>query len=143
MTEIHDHANEHSDDVVAAAGPEQEALSVISAYMDAWNLRDLDGMNATFHFPHARIASGRIHIMEEPTSRAPDFFDRFIEQTEWHYSLWDYRRAVQSTDDKVHFAVQFSRYRADNSVIGVYPSMWIVARIENRWGVQARSSFAP
>jgi len=58
-------------------------------------------------------------------------------------SLWNYRRAVQSTKDKVHFAVQFSRYRADGTLIGRYPSMWIVALIDRRWGVQARSSFAP
>jgi hypothetical protein len=28
-------------------------------------------------------------------------------------------------------------------VIGHYPSLWIVALIDGRWGVQARSSFAP
>ncbi|HJN53013.1 MAG: hypothetical protein QGI68_07405 [Pseudomonadales bacterium] len=93
MAEIHDHASEHSDDVVAAIGPEQEALVAINAYMDAWNQRDLNEMDAAFHFPHARIASGRIHIMEEPTSRSPEFFERFIEQTGWHYSLWDLGRA--------------------------------------------------
>lgn len=143
MSEIHDHAGEHSDDIVAAEGSEREALAVVSAYMDAWNRRDLAGMDATFHFPHARIASGRITILEQPMARAPDFFERFVAATGWHYSLWDYRRAVQSCEDKVHFAVQFTRYRADGSVIGVYPSMWIVARIDGRWGVQARSSFAP
>ncbi len=55
----------------------------------------------------------------------------------------DYRRAVQSCGDKVHFAVQFTRYRADGSVIGHYPSMWIVTLRDGRWGVEARSSFAP
>ncbi len=143
MAEIRSHAEDHSDDVIAAPGPEQEALAAVNGYMDAWNLRDLDGMDATFHFPHARNASGRIRVMEEPAARAPNFFEQFIEQTGWHYSLWDYRRAVQSTDNKVHFAVQFTRYRADDTPIGVYPSMWIVAKIDGRWGVQARSSFAP
>ena len=51
MAEIHDHASEHSDDVVAAIGPEQEALVAINAYMDAWNQRDLNEMDAAFHFP--------------------------------------------------------------------------------------------
>ncbi len=143
MTDIHDHADEHSDDVLAAPGPERDALAMLSAYMDAWNLRDIDGMNATFHFPHVRIASGRIHVLESPVDRAEDFFERFIAQTGWHYTLWDYRRAVQSSQDKVHFAVQFTRYRADDTPIGEYPSMWIVAKIDGRWGVQARSSFAP
>ena len=143
MAEFHDHADEHGDDIVAAPGPERAALGALNGYMDAWNRRDIDGMDAAFHFPHVRIASGRIIHMESPASRVPDFFEKFVAATGWHYSLWDYRRAVQSTDDKVHFAVQFSRYRADGSLIGVYPSMWIVAQIDGRWGVQARSSFAP
>lgn len=143
MADIHTHADEHSDDVVAAPGPEQEALGALNLYMDSWNTRNLEGMDAAFHFPHVRIASGAIHVLERPAARSGDFFGPFIESTGWHYTLWDYRRAIQSTDDKVHFAVQFTRYRADNSVIGVYPSMWIVAKLDGRWGVQARSSFAP
>ena len=137
-----DHADEHSDDIVAAPGPEAAALGAVNAFQDAWNRRDLAGMDAAFHFPHVRIASGRIHFMDQG-SRGDDFFEDFIAQTGWDYSLWDYRRAVQSTNDKVHFAVQFSRYRADGTLIGRYPSMWIVALIDGRWGVQARSSFAP
>ena len=137
-----DHAGEHSDDIVAAPGPEQEVLSVINSFQNSWNRRDPDGMDAAFHFPHVRIASGRIHVLEKGW-RGEDFFERFIEWTGWGYSLWDYRRAVQSTHDKVHFAVQFSRYRSDGTLIGSYPSMWIVALIDGRWGVQARSSFAP
>ena len=39
--------------------------------------------------------------------------------------------------------LDFARLRADDSVIGHYPSLWIVALIDGKWGVQARSSFAP
>ena len=143
MSDIRTHAEEHSDDIVAVPGPETEALAMVNAYQDGWNLRDIEAMNAAFHFPHVRIASGRIDVMEEPLPNDPKLIERFIEQTGWHYSLWDYRRAIQSTEDKVHFALQFTRYRKDDSVIGHYPSMWVVAKIAGRWGVQARSSFAP
>ena len=142
MTLIHDHAEEHTNDIIAKPGPEQQALAPLLAYQSAWNLRDIDGMNDAFHFPHVRIASGNIRILEKDAAWPEDFFDRFIEATGWHYSLWDYRHAVQSTTDKVHFAVQFTRYRADDTVIGHYPSLWIVALIDGKWAVQARSSFA-
>ncbi len=134
---------EHSDDVLAAEGPEREALVVIDSYMDAFNRCDLAGMDAALHFPHVRIASGAVQVMEGPGLAPENFFARFAEVTGWAYSRWDYRRAVQSTADKVHFAVQFTRYRKDGSVIGSYPSIWIVTLHEGRWGVQARSSFAP
>jgi hypothetical protein len=42
----------------------------------------------------------------------------------------------------VHLDVQFTRYRADNSVIGRFRSLWIVTRQGGRWAVAARSSFA-
>ena len=134
---------EHSDDVLVAEGPEREALAAVDAYMDAFNRRDLAGMDASLHFPHVRIASGAVAVMEKPGSMPEDFFARFAAATGWEYSRWDYRRAVQSSSDKVHFAVQFTRYRGDGSAIGAYPSIWIVTRNEGRWGVQARSSFAP
>ncbi len=38
---------------------------------------------------------------------------------------------------------EFTRYRTDGSVIGRFPSMWIVTLRKGRWGVEARSSFAP
>ena len=143
MTVIHDHASEHSDDIIAKSGPEQEALGPLLDYQTAWNLRDIEAMKAAFHFPHVRIASGKIATLNEEAAFPEGFFERFIKTTGWHYSLWDYRHAVQSTADKVHFAVQFTRYLADDSVIGHYPSLWIVSLIDDRWGVQARSSFAP
>lgn len=63
--------------------------------------------------------------------------------TGWCCSRLDNRRAIQSCADKVYFAVQFARYRADGSVIGRFPSMWVVTLCEGRWGIAARSSFAP
>jgi hypothetical protein len=50
---------------------------------------------------------------------------------------------VQSGDDKVHFAVTFVRFDANNKEIGRFPSLYIVTRKNGHWGVQARSSFAP
>ena len=42
----------------------------------------------------------------------------------------------------MHLDVQFTRYRADNSVIGSFRSLWIVTKADGRWAVAARSSFA-
>ena len=138
-----DNSGDDTSSTIAETAHERAALEALDNYMQAWNLRDLAAMDATFHFPHARLASGQIHILKTASARHSDFFERFIEATGWDYSLWDYRQVIQSTDDKVHFAVQFTRYRADDSIIGHYPSLWIVALIDNKWGVQARSSFAP
>jgi hypothetical protein len=38
--------------------------------------------------------------------------------------------------------VKFSRWRKDGSLIGAFETIYIVTRLEGRWGIQARSSFA-
>ena len=134
---------EDSADIVAETPEAVAALEAVNAYMHAFNARDAAGTDAALHFPHVRLASGTVRVLEEPGFQPPDFFERFSEATGWACSRWDYRRAVQTSAKKVHFAVQFTRYRADGSVIGRYPSMWIVTLHQGRWGVQARSSFAP
>ena len=132
-----------SADVIAETPEAAAALEAVNAYMRAFNARDRSGTDAALHFPHVRLASGTVRVLEAPGFQPPDFFERFSDATGWACSRWDYRRAIQTSANKVHFAVQFTRYRADGSVIGRYPSMWIVTLREGRWGVQARSSFAP
>jgi hypothetical protein len=50
---------------------------------------------------------------------------------------------VQSSADKVHITVAFSRYHKDGTKYASYPSLYIVERVDGRWGIRARSSFAP
>ncbi len=134
---------EDSDDILAETQEERSALEAVNAYMRAFNARDVAGTDAALHFPHVRLAGGTLRVTEAPGSLPPDFFGRFAAEHGWACSRWDYRRAVQSCSDKVHFAVQFTRYRSDGSVIGQYPSMWVVTLRDGHWGVEARSSFAP
>jgi len=141
MSKGQDYSSLHTDDIVATDGLQKEALLAVNAYMDCWNNWDVVGLEGTLHFPHVRIASGKVNIMEAG-SHPMDFFERFSANTGWAYSLWDYRRVVQSGPDKVHFAVQFTRYKADGTAFGAFPSMWIVALINGKWAIQARSSFA-
>ena len=63
--------------------------------------------------------------------------------SEWHHSAWDFRCPISASAEKVHLDVQFSRYRADGSVLGRYCSIWVVSFVDRRWAAQLRSSFAP
>ena len=60
----------------------------------------------------------------------------------WTRSAWDYVEPIDAGPDKVHFRVQFTRYRVDGSAIGSYRSLYIVTFQEGRWGIQSRSSWA-
>jgi hypothetical protein len=128
----------------ATETPEQAALRTLDAFMAAFNARDVEVWIGTLHFPHVRIASGKVAVFQDAAAFRDNFeFARFAEQTGWSRSEWTERRVIQAGPDKVHVAVVFTRYRADGSVLSRFESLYIVTKLDGRWGVQARSSYAP
>ncbi len=118
------------------------AREALEAFFEGFNARDEKACRAAFHFPHVRIASGRVVV----TEKASDFrlpFDLLIEREGWHHSVLDSAEVVHEGPDKVHFDVHFSRYKQDGSCYARHVSLWVVTREDERWGVQARSSYAP
>jgi hypothetical protein len=93
-----------------------------------------------------RLASGAVRIwqdVEEATAFMAAAIPALRERAGWHHSEWDHRQVIHATVDKVHLDVQFTRYRADGSVIGVYPAVYVVVLEDAGWRIQCRSSFAP
>ena len=83
---------------------------------------------------------GEPFLKEHPERYLDDFHARAGK--EWHHSAWDFRNPISASADKVHLDVQFTRYRADGSVLGRYRSIWVVSCLAQRWAAQLRSSFA-
>ena len=80
-------------------------------------------------------------------SRRPEDFrstvwERVGEAQGWARTAWDYVELVDAGADKVHFPVQFTRYGTDGSTMGSYKSFYIVTCVNERWGIQGRSSWA-
>lgn len=116
------------------------AMAVLDEHMAALNARDSDRLCATLHFPHYRLASGKMQVWETPDTYHADFFKRVPD--DWSHTLWDFRNVIAAGADKIHFDVQFTRYRTSGAAIGSYRSLWIVAKLDGRWAVQARSTYA-
>jgi hypothetical protein len=119
---------------------EGAALAVLDRFMAALNAGEEPALLATLHFPHYRLAGGRMRVWDQPGAYLSDFLARA--GADWDHSEWDFRRIIAAGRTKVHLDVQFTRYRADNSVIGSFRSLWIVTEDGGRWAVAARSSFA-
>jgi len=113
----------------------------LDAFMKAFNARDVTAYEATFNFPHVRFASGTVTVMN-PGFHKPDMFTRGA-LAEWDHSAWQRRDVIHAGADKVHIDTRFTRYRKDGSVIGGFDSIYIVTRLNGRWGIQGRSSYAP
>lgn len=123
----------NSDDVAAFAP--------IAAYIDALNRTDTDGVRAAFQFPHVLFSQGRVFHYPTADSFSLDDFKNRVSADGWVRSSIDSHAVVLSGPDKVHFDIRFTRWRADGSAIGVHHSLYIVTRIDGRWGLQARSSY--
>ena len=93
-----------------------EAMTILDAHMAALNAADNDRLCATLHFPHYRLAGGHMQVWETPDTYVADFHKRV--GPDWHHTLWDFRNVIVAGPEKIHFDVQFTRYRADNSVLG-------------------------
>jgi len=123
---------------------EEKAVEAAMAYMDAFNEGDAEKVSTCINFPHARVgANGRLIVSEKAgTEMPPNFFEEFRKRYEWNHSCWDSREVIQSVENKVHLMVTFSRYRVDGSKIGTFPSIWVMTKQDNHWGIKMRSSFA-
>lgn len=120
---------------------ERAAMEVLDEYMAGWNAKDTARWERTFHFPHYRLASGKMSVLEKAGMQPQELWQRMAESG-WHHSRWDRRVIVHATAEKIHVDTRFSRYRADGSLIGAYDSLYILTFEGGRWGVKMRSSFA-
>ncbi|HEY42083.1 MAG TPA: hypothetical protein G4O18_09565 [Dehalococcoidia bacterium] len=132
--------------VVTAVANQSEEKAVLAAmsFMDAFNAADPKAARECLNYPHARVgADGTLVISETADNQMPaGFFSIFQQRTGWNHSCWDLREVIQSSETKVHLKVTFSRYRADGSLIGTYPSIWVMTEQDGHWGIKMRSSFA-
>jgi len=117
------------------------AYQVTDDFMRTFNTKDAQQYSAVFHFPSVRIASGNVTIINGPQDLEAGF-TRLGEQG-WDHSDWAKRQVVQCGPTKAHMLTTFTRFRADGSVLSQFDSLYIVEFKNNRWGLTARSSFAP
>ena len=122
---------------------QQECDKVLDAFMAGLNAYDAAAMERCMHFPHPRIAEGKVVVYDKPGTNPMDLFERLKKSDNWARSDWVKREVLQFHDTKAHVALSYTRYRADGSVIGVYESLYILTKVDGRWGIQMRSSFGP
>ena len=123
---------------------ESQALDVMYDFMRTFNGRDVPNFARTLTYPHVRVASGGVTVFPDRQSfiNATDL-EAFAKRFNWSHSRWDSISTVQADAEKVHFAVQFTRFNPQGEAYVSFNSLYIVQRTESGWGIRARSSFAP
>ena len=118
------------------------AMAALDRFMLAFNSGDARKVADTFNFPHVRFHSGKVTVFPTAADFNLDIFRSTSDAKTWAKSEWDARRVIHAGADKVHFDTEFSRRRSDGSLIASYRSIYIVTKVDGRWGVQGRSTFA-
>ena len=121
---------------------EKAVMQTLKDYMDAFNRLDVPAFERTLHFPHYRLASGQMTVLDRPGLQSAEQFRRAL-GSDWDHSQWGRLRIIHWSPDKVHVDTLFTRYRKDGSVINAFESLYVVTKEEGRWGVKLRSSMAP
>jgi hypothetical protein len=122
---------------------EAGARAAMDGFMAAFNARDAEAIRTNwFHFPHVRFHSGTVTLMQRPEDYHNLVWNSDGQLAEWGRSAWDYIETIDAGPAKVHFRVQFTRFRPDGSAIGSYRSLYIVTHKDGRWAIQGRSSWA-
>ncbi len=124
---------------------EQEALRVCDELCETINAHDPEDHIRALNFPHVRIASGRVTVWETVDELRATYLPIIAQplETGWHHSTMDQKDVINSAPDKVHVAVQYTRWTEDQQAIATYQALWVVTCVQGHWGVQVRSSFAP
>ncbi len=132
---------------ISAAGMQESeresgARRPIDDFFASFNLRNLEILRATLHYPHIQISANGTRIYYDPEEFSIDF--QALLEEGWVLTTLDSCALRQSCEDKVHFEVQFSMHKVHGDGVrryATYQSLWIVTLKEGRWGIQCRSSF--
>ena len=116
---------------------------ILAQWMSALNSHDARAMEKLMRFPHARLAANDLVIYQKPGDNPMDLFSRLADSQGWHHSAWTEIKLLQSSPIKAHYAVQYTRYREDDTIIGVFDSLYVFTAVDGDWKLQLRSSFGP
>jgi hypothetical protein len=125
-------------DAEAGARNAEAGRHAVSAFMQAWNSHDPAALAAALHYPHVRIADGRVEIW-----RSAEEFLAGPEpgrQRTWHETKLDEVKVVQTTLTGVNLTVRFSRLGRDGGILSKDEGVFLVALRGGVWKLQARST---
>ena len=127
------------------ADSEGAAIQAIESFMAALNAGDNKALFDTMHVPHVRISDNGVAIYATREDLENNYLQGFAARAgdSWHHTVLDWTQALHSSENKVHVFIQWTRYDKDGVALATHKALWIMTKLNGRWGAQARSSFAP
>ena len=123
---------------------EKEAIETALLWNEeGFNKRDRKISVDLMHFPHVRLWNNQFSIFnsEEEFLKGFDLQTQKLEQGGWTHTVTKDIQAVQSDESKVHLLLLQSRRNKDDIEIENFQTLWIMTKIDGKWGIKFRSSF--
>lgn len=123
---------------------EKEAIETAILWNEeGFNKRDRKISVDLMHFPHVRLWNNQFSIFnsEEEFLKGFDQQTQKLEQEGWSHTVTKDIKSVQSDESKVHLLLLQSRRNKDDIEIENFQTLWIMTKIDGKWGIRFRSSF--
>ena len=123
---------------------EKEAIETALLWNEeGFNKRDRKISVDLMHFPHVRLWNNQFSIFnsEEEFLKGFDLQTQKLDQEGWTHTVTKDIQAVQSDKSKVHLLLLQSRRNKDDIEIENFQTLWIMTKIDGKWGIRFRSSF--
>jgi hypothetical protein len=132
---FHPAGNDTSGEIIVAA-----AESCLDGFTACFNNRDRVGMDAYLHFPHVLFSGAEWLVREKPGQLPADFFDTLV-KSGWEKTVYEAKEPMLVSAEQVHFRVRYTRRATDGRILTEHENVWIVTRINDRWGIALRSYY--
>ena len=120
-------------------GHHPSAEAAMWAFFTTFNERSASGRAATMTYPHVRDSAS--HVQASVTETAAEYEANAtweaVDRAGWTITQPITPRVVQRMSSKVHFAGGWTRLRADGSEISRNRLLYVAAKTEDGWGIQA------
>jgi hypothetical protein len=119
----------------------QAARATVEAYFDAFNSLDPEVWADTLHFPQVRLSLSGLDLW----ATREDFLAGTEpgRQRAWAGNKLESVETVQTGSAGANVVVRYSRLSVQGETLASYDAVYLATRRDGRWGIQARSTYAP
>jgi hypothetical protein len=115
-----------------------KSMECLDQFGMCFNSQDLAGMDSFLHFPHLLLSGNDLLTWDKPGQLPADFFET-LKKTGWAKTLNELKKPILISPNKVHYLVHYSRRREDDSIISSHENIWILTKVNDKWGIALRS----
>jgi hypothetical protein len=115
----------------------EEAIAALNRFLAAWNNADIVQLRKELHYPHITHTPRGLVIANTPEEFSTDFDE--LKAQGWARSSFDKFTSRQSSSNKVHVEVLYSRYNAAGETYDRGYVYYVVTKQDGKWAMQYRA----